>query len=928
MAAPVISGFSCSMGSVSQTPAVLVDFSVSQDCFVAPSGFQYSKSSEPGVWHDASVSGLSQVNPDSILSGNNPQTLLWDIKLDEDGTYEQVKVRLNIKNSEGDESGYSTSEYFTAKTTTPSVSVSIDEYVKQSVQSIQPAVSDDVSLIRISCYSDFSDAVWGAYNPVVNPAISLSLKPDGDGLKTIYAQVKDAYHNASAVFSVQTRVHSVQPSSLFVKITGSVPGNEFYTGMAIGADGSFVKNKEVDIEFYASSSIDLYVKVGGSAITVDEASDYVLYKAATDTVPRISTVHGVLNSSVGDPFDGDVSVTVYFRDQAGNVSESSKTIRLNTRVFYGEHRLWKSPSPDYDHQVYELSGAGTTALLQRSRSMDNVFIRRWDEICYPSTHDYPRMEDGTINASACIAMGQVSSAYYDAVQLSGGQVYYDNHGRPVTVDWTSDGTKDYSAQESAVAMRFWIIDNTGYGDIDMQFEYFDLNPNAYNIPANIHKPYDGDCVVIYDASDPGAVTESVGSNGRRSYAMNDSSRLTELYAYTGSGTSVMELNTGYSVGASTNGAFSVPTIRLPANGNRICIAIFSDASHQASGFKIKAGPRHAVTYKNYDTDETNGELWLHKYPDGRSYDGTIRMVYDYYDTDVRFNRDDGTVDFTVQPSGVVRATYSYYLQDQDRISMDNSRFFVSSFDDYVDYYAPEMYAVPSGQLVDRLANYDFSAPAPSGKISSNFTADKDRGLIEFANGTAGHSDEFYYVPRECRLVMDYYHHTYKRLTNDGYGTLTFRDRTVVADSTPLFPDFTWVDVKLVNEGDAILEGGIIKFLSRGYDDNNDGIIDQVLDVNRPWDVQEGTAAETYDKVAMEVRTNYTWSIRPSKDDAKSILSSWKNRVFGFDCYPRTRWYGRVVWILGGTSGNSYPATTVGRKTFSSQIEGRYYSVSV
>jgi hypothetical protein len=431
-------------------------------------------------------------------------------------------------------------------------------------------------------------------------------------------------------------------------------------------------------------------------------------------------------------------------------------------------------------------------------------------------------------------------------------------------------------------------------------------------------------LVIYNASASGCVQESVGPQGDRSYTLLDSSKLVELYAYTGEGNQVMELNSGYTVNANTNGGFSVPTIR---GNSRVLLMLYTDASTTSSGFKVKSGPKQNITYNNYDVDETNGEVWIHKYPNGQTSSGTVRMIYDYYDTDISYDLDAGEVIFAVDPSGSVTADYSYYTKEADRITEDDARLFIASTDDFVEYLDPNMYVTPSGQTVNKNANYIHGYPTPvsaSGKISSYFTVDKDRGLVEFNDGTSVHSDEFAYVP-SGRLTLDYYHHTYKRLSNDGYGTLIFRDSTVVADDTELFPDYTWIDVKFVNEGDATLEDGKLTFLSRGYDNDNDGTIDQVLDVNRPWDIQQGTAEETFEKAAMEASESYLFDSFCTKEQAKTILSDWQDASFGFDVYARDICYGRVVWVLGGTS-DSYPSTSVGTKTFSAELEGRYYNI--
>jgi hypothetical protein len=932
MSNPIINSLSASMTNYqSSVPMVAVTFNL-QDanaslCHVEPSGFQYYVEKN-GEWKDALLHSSSD-NRDSLMSYSEAPgfgiSWRWDAKSDENEFLGQARIRVNVINTDGLESGYQTTGFFNVKTTSPTVGLSLPDNANTSSIIFTPTMSSDVTSYRISESIDFSGANWMVYNRLSPSMVYQFVLPNTEGDKRIYVMAKDSYFNTSSTCTDSIFLHKTPPAFLFSSITGTVPDNQSYTGISVMKDGSFVPDRRVNVKFYATDSLDMQVKITGDVEAGPNTGVWIPYKTGHSIL--VDNLDVTL-SGTDFNYDASASIVVTFRDAVGNESSISKIIRLNTKIFKCSNRLLRAPSSEYDHQVYEANQDGNSILLAKNQAVQNVYKKKWNDIFYPTSHSYPVNADGTMNISQSISMSQTSTSFNDAVQLADGAIVYDTQGRVSTVNWTSDGTKDYMANESSSTPRHWIVDNSGYGDIVLEFEHFHLNPNAYNLPPNRNKPkaYNGDCLIIYDASDPLATQSVTGSDGNTSYVLSDSSKLVQLYVYTGSGIQVMELGSGYSANANANGGFVTPPIALGSGNNRICMILYSDASHQDSGFKLKGGPRHNVTFVNYDMDDSNGELWLHKYPDGRSYDGAMRMVYDYMDSDIKYDYDAGRVIFAVQPSGIVTADYSHYVNTEDMIPMDFTRLFVSSFDDYVDYLDVYMYATPSGQQLGKIANYDFTAPKPSGKVSSNFTVDKDRGVVEFNSGVGSGHDEMFYVPVDYRLTMDYYHHTYKRLTNDGYGTLTFKDSTVVADSTPLYPDYTWVDVKLINEGDAILESGALKFLSRGYDADNDGIMDQVLDVNRPWDTQEGTKEETYDKVAMEVRTNYTFSVKPTKTEAMAILSQWKNRSFGFDFYPRTRAYGRICWVLGGVSGSSYPTTSVGRKTFSAEIEGKFYSV--
>jgi hypothetical protein len=522
-------------------------------------------------------------------------------------------------------------------------------------------------------------------------------------------------------------------------------------------------------------------------------------------------------------------------------------------------------------------------------------------------------------------MGGQSTSTYDAVMLNGnGQIIYDAEQRPISTDWTTDGTKDYGHMLSSTngSLVYWVIDNTSGGEFQLEFERFDLNPTSYGPPYNNQSPYRGDCLVVYDADTAGALAQTTDIFGNDSWTLNDSSKLTELMAFTGRGSNVVDLTSKQRMNSSPVGAFDTSVIR---GREKLVLILYTDAAGSGSGFKLKGGPARDRTWTNWHIDEAAGRLWVHKHSslgttDGASDTTQKRMVYDYFDQSVSIDNEAGTVTFDAAPSGVVTSDYTHYTGEDP-----GTNTYLASWDDLVDYVHAPVYVAPSGQNTitasQRLATYEDDG---HGQITLDFQWNKDRGYLELdANAN---------VPHGLRIFADYSHHTYERLTNDGYGDLTFKDAVLVADTTAAYPDFTWVDVKVVNEGDATLEDGKLKFVARGYDtDNNnevsfvsDPVVDQVLDINRPWDIQKGTRSETYERMAMAIAANYLWARTCSKTEAQAILAEWANKSFG-DIESRDRIYGRAVWVLGGASGSAYPDTTPGEKRCSLEANGRFYA---
>jgi hypothetical protein len=937
-----INNFAASMGSYNYTPVVNTSFNLNDTsgqnvCSIIQ--FQYQIQGV-GTWIDIDIhpsSPSSYLATSSVPGAQFLNSLKWSVAQTLPSSGVTVKVRLTMRNAALVDSNVAESDWFVIKTTSPTVSMTLPQYVKNAQRNIvdDMTLGNGAAFYKASSTSEFGSS-WISTSGTTY--YDMGATP---GLKTIYVKVADQYYNESSSISAQTTFHNTAPVMTTFAIEGTVSGNEWYTGVVIGDDGTFSADRHVGLTFYAEDMTDIDACVEGGmedGFIIDGVAynrgEYFPYKITTGGSVSYNNSTTVLLSGSDLGYDADATITVRFRDKAENIASVAKTIRLNTRVLLTKHQLLRPASAEYAHQLVKMSESGGQTVVSESVALGSQFTRCWDEIFYPLSHDFPRSPDGTIDETACIAMQGSSNSQNDAAQMDGSSALYkDLESRLVTVGWTVDGSKDYLNMESSHLgnLRYWTIDNTGYGDFDLQFEHFHLSPNSFGPPYNrmsaLINPlasHVGDHLVVYNADADGCLAETIGANGVRTYTLADSSKLEEMYAYTGGGNQVVELNSGRTANADANGAFTVPTMR---GVNKVCMILFTDASVTSSGFKLKAGPKHEKVFRNFDVDERNGEVWVHEYPDGRSPYGDAKLIYDYYDVDIAVNHDAGEVSFAADPSGAVTADYTYYLKESDMTDEDRTRMFAVSFDDLVDYLDPSIYAVPSGQSPARASLYQHGYPTPvcpSGKVVANYTFDKDRGVVEFSNGLSAHGDEFAFVP-PGRLIVDYFHHTFQRLSNDGYGTLTFRDATIVADTTPLYPDYTWVDVKLVNEGDATLEKAKIRFVSRGYDNNSDGTIDQVLDVNRPWDVQKGTSAETYDKVAMKPSLNYDFPSYITRTEAGVILG-YKDTVFPFNLESRMNMWGRVVWVLGGNGGTNYPPTSVGLKCFSSELSGSFYQI--
>lgn len=672
------------------------------------------------------------------------------------------------------------------------------------------------------------------------------------------------------------------------------------------------------------------------------------------------------------------SVTITFTDVAGNSVTITKDIMLNNRIFSCKKKNLREQGSDYAHVVMKQNSYGAFDTVQETvPGKEDVFKRTWNDIYFPESQS-PKMKGKDIDIDWCVAA-------YRQYENSGGKFSYsdvseyglikmekdenenylpvvDSEGRYTSI-WNN--SKFYNSYVSRNRSDIWfrVIDNAEYGDITLEFERFDMNSKAGSMANATAGGYKGDVVMIYKADDGRCLTEKVNADGTISYPVDGLNTVyMELLAvYSGSNGNVYDLLSGNSVGAKEDsGAFSVTF-----NCSKICIIVCTDSSEQSSGFKIKAGKKNGMTYSNYDVDETNGELWYHGESDSwGSTDKKIRMFYDYYDSSVSYDYDRGFVIINTNDlpdDAIITCDYSYYKKIDDynvedslwlngdgetsETSVKNYRMYLASEDDLYEYLVPSVYVTKRFDKINKEGEIHIPNSGISGKFTDSYwIIDKDRGAIEI-NRTNG-SKPWGNVPFNedgypMRITMDYTHHTFYRLSNDGYGNVHFEDKVIVADSTPIYPDATWADIMIVNEGDAILENGLLVFKCRGETEGGSEEVRKPLDVNRPWDVQEGKKAVTWDKCRMFVSDTYNtaedFKFSPTISDLRKTYK--KSNKDGASLKrnnkylsPKDYIFGRVIWNLAGEADSdgdaSYPTDglVVGRKSWSAEISGRYYVV--
>ena len=175
------------------------------------------------------------------------------------------------------------------------------------------------------------------------------------------------------------------------------------------------------------------------------------------------------------------------------------------------------------------------------------------------------------------------------------------------------------------------------------------------------------------------------------------------------------------------------------------------------------------------------------------------------------------------------------------------------------------------------------------------------------------------------------------MTNDGYGDLYFYDNALVpsADySTTGLKDWTYVDLMIYNEGSNSLSEGIMKFMSRGYIEGSGSsqTVTQVVDENRPWDVQSGTIAETVNRTGASFSVSYNGLAGKTRGAAVNAINDTSSGgvSLGSTMLPRSKAYIRLYWCLAtsDSSNPSYVVTTRGKKLWSSELSGKYFVVTV
>lgn len=848
-----------------------------------------------------------------------------------------------------------------------------------------------------------------------------------DGKYSIVIIARDQYFNttdAENAILIEITKASTEPFDCEINIYGQ-DGNSRYAGIRINPDGSFSPDRSVSIVFFGNSELPMTCRIyssnsdvlipqissvageGGSVVItktnipngLKELSELDWSNSSSNSSPHpncdtgeflykntyiqdkdraINEIQCVL---VGEDYNvsSERAITIVFKDIAGNQWSETKRIVLNNRIFTCEKKNLREPSSDYSHIVMKQNTYGAFDTIPEAASgQEDAYKRMWNDIYFPDKQG-PKMKGNDIDLDWC------RMAYKQYVQNSNKFVYddVDNYGiinmsldsekeyQPVldsegrtTSIWNT--SKKYNSYVSRNRSDIWfrVIDNTGYGDITLEFERFDMMSNPGDMVNPTAGGYKGDVVMIYRADDSRCLQEVKNADGSITYPVEGLNTVyMELLAvYSGRPGSVYDWFSGESIRSNdTTGSFEVTF-----NCSKICIIVCTDSSKEASGFKIKAGKKIGLTYSNYDMDETNGELWYHGESDGwGSTDKKIRMFYDYYDSNVSYDYDRGFVIMNVNDmpkDAIVTCDYSYYKNKEDYNEEENSwlngnvddnssiehyRLYLASDDDFYEYIVPSVYVTPFGAKIDKSGPVYTPSNKVAGKFTDSFWAiDKDRGVIEInkysdndPSGNVPFNDSGY----PMRITMDYTHHTFYRLSNDGYGNVHFEDKVIVADSTPVYPDATWADIRIVNEGESILENGKFIFKCRGEVEGDSEEVKKPLDVNRPWDVQEGKKAVTWDRCRVYLSYTYDenyFQFTPSISDLRRTY----NKAGGNNATlkksdsepylaPKESVYGRIIWNLAGDTGSGlnnaqYPndGLTVGRKSWSAEVSGRFYVV--
>ena len=779
----------------------------------------------------------------------------------------------------------------------------------------------------------------------------------GDGeYNDLYFMFEDMFGNTTDAGTVRVQLHRTAPSALSVTMSGS-SGEPYYTGY-YRKHGRFFPSEYVSLAFTASSSIGMSYSITGdvkSPIHGDSLASGVTYrhlaKVRNSSTPLLSTERHYSNTRL--------TVTLAVTDEAGNRSTATASIAYIPQLNRAQHLNLREQGSSYSHRVYSFSN-DTHSEIQAKRTSSSEYTRSWNEIWYPSTHGSPLSADGSIDYAEAYRIATSPTASdlikYDRLALdsTGTRLAVDDDGRYMQNVNAWGMSKKYPAKENSRLVddkyqTYWIIDNSGNPDFQLEFEIFDFSSNVTAYPENLCARYSGDSLSVFDASDAGCVYDNptIDENGNRMWRLKDSTKLSHLFTIKGSGfdsthpPTLMDSEVDGDIVITGNG-FTCPSI---SQCSRICIVPFTDYGtgddQRGSGFKLKAGPKHYEEFDNYESIDSTGEFWVHVSPETAGGDwscpSSVTLAYDYYDSTASFDYENGTVSLSGRPAYPLMATFSHYLAlykpshspmagyphkyfstVPSASSTDAIRTFAASQDDFVDYANKAFYVSYSGSEPVKTGLYDATATNydSSGKLTS-YSLDGDMGILSFTTPPFG------------RIFATYYYHTYYRLTSDGYGDLYFYGGGVLvpASSTDSYKDWTYVDVKIVNEGSNTLQEGFLTFLARGYITKG-SVVDTVLDLNRPWDVQEGTTAETVNRTGAVCATSFSAlntnsAYVPSRENA---FNARKTQTCSIGTIaPKETVYVRVFWtIANNAQGTAWVDCTKGSKTFSCEMSGAYF----
>jgi len=825
-------------------------------------------------------------------------------------------------------------------------------------------------------YTEGGDSSSGEFSAVSGQGKSLeaqihgAVTEDNDSRDLYFVLSGSGFTTAPK--STTFQVYTSNPTSLSLSVTGS-SGSDGYTGF-YRKHGRFFPSKYVSVTFSAMSDIGMTYEISGESIASPVAGK-LKSGVAYQHLLKLASPSKWLTGA-----DRTATVVLTVTTDAGTSSSVESSIKVIPKLYRTAHLNLKDASTEYAHEV--TYGTNDTAMMEKQVD-ESSFTRSWNEIWYPETHGSPLNADGTINATEAKRVAKISQSTtnaseqsdlikYDKLALSASdsnQLALDTDGRYIQNTELWSQTKKYPSRVNSRLVddryeKYWIIDNTGSPDFSLEFEVFDFSSSITKYPENLCSRYSGDSVSVFDASAPGCLFDNpvVDENGIKHWQLKDSTKLVHLFSLKGScfhkDTNPFTLLDSEIGGSLTEGdglGFTCPSI---TSCSRICIVPFTDYGDddesRGSGFKLKAGPKHSKEYQNYEYQNDTGEFWIHMAPPsgGNGSWGSqsnIKIAYSYYGSTADMDADRGVVTFTSRPTYPLLATFSNYLYlykdlsktgyphryfskynrdfvaSGDALNYNGSRAncitaFIASQDDFVDYMNMSFYVSYSGS--DPVKSQIYDANSANNDSSGRLTAyriDGDTGILRCTAET----------PPRGRLFSDYYYHTFYRLTSDGYGDLYFYGSGILvpASSTNTYKDWTYVDLKIVNEGSNTLSGGLLTFLARGYVTKGT-VVDTVIDQNRPWDIQEGTTAETVNRTGARMRTSYASlntdsECKATRANAFSARSS-QTCSLG-DIAPKGFVFVRVFWcIAANAQGTAWIDVSKGKKTYSAELSGKYF----